>query len=144
MCSSDLLRKVAASPVVTVVPVTTDVTVEPVTTAVARPMASDFDRFWSAYPKKTGKDDALAVWRSGKTKIGRQIPPVEILLESLVRAKTSRAWTKDDGQYIPNPATWLRQARWEDEFTTDMPSAIMNGHNQQVLQEFVDRRGQRV
>jgi len=24
-------------------------------------------------------------------------------------------WLKDDGQYIPLPATWLNGARWEDE-----------------------------
>ena len=29
--------------------------------------------------------------------------------------KLSRQWQKDGGQYIPNPATWLNQGRWEDE-----------------------------
>ncbi len=24
-------------------------------------------------------------------------------------------WTKDDGTYIPHPATWLNQECWEDE-----------------------------
>jgi hypothetical protein len=29
--------------------------------------------------------------------------------------KTSAQWQKDNGQYIPNPATWLNQGRWDDE-----------------------------
>jgi len=28
-------------------------------------------------------------------------------------AKKSEAWTKDGGQFIPAPLTWLNQARWE-------------------------------
>jgi hypothetical protein len=28
---------------------------------------------------------------------------------------TSAEWTKDGGQFIPHPATWLNQKRWEDE-----------------------------
>jgi len=34
---------------------------------------------------------------------------------AIERQKSSRQWTKDDGQYIPNPSTWLNQERWEDE-----------------------------
>lgn len=26
-------------------------------------------------------------------------------------------WRKDNGQYIPNPATWLNQGRWDDVLT---------------------------
>ncbi len=29
--------------------------------------------------------------------------------------KQSEQWTKDNGRFIPNPATWLNQGRWEDE-----------------------------
>lgn len=29
--------------------------------------------------------------------------------------KQSAQWTKDGGQYIPNPGKWLRQRLWEDE-----------------------------
>jgi transcription elongation factor len=24
-------------------------------------------------------------------------------------------WTKDNGQFVPNPETWLNQGRWNDE-----------------------------
>jgi hypothetical protein len=29
--------------------------------------------------------------------------------------KKSSQWQKENGQYIPNPATWLNQRRWDDE-----------------------------
>jgi hypothetical protein len=29
--------------------------------------------------------------------------------------KNSQQWTKDNGQFIPMPATWLNGRRWEDE-----------------------------
>lgn len=41
--------------------------------------------------------------------------PVETLLTAIERQKCSAQWSKDGGQYIPNPATWLNQCRWEDE-----------------------------
>jgi hypothetical protein len=81
-----------------------------------RPSATPgFDQFWDSYPKKRGHDDALTVWRHGQSKAGHPIPPVEIVLAALERAKASDDWAKDHGQYIPNPATWLRQGRWQDE-----------------------------
>jgi len=30
-------------------------------------------------------------------------------------AKKSPEWTKDNGKYIPYPATWLNAKGWEDE-----------------------------
>ena len=27
----------------------------------------------------------------------------------------SEQWRRENGQYIPNPATWLNQERWNDE-----------------------------
>lgn len=34
---------------------------------------------------------------------------------ALERQKRSRDWTKEGGQFVPYPATWLNQRRWEDE-----------------------------
>jgi len=35
--------------------------------------------------------------------------------ENLRKQKNSDDWTRNDGQYIPYPATWLNGQRWEDE-----------------------------
>lgn len=70
-----------------------------------------FSEFWKAYPKKSGKGAAETAWR--KIKPNRELRKVMIL--AVEKAKRSAQWTKDNGQYIPNPATWLNQKRWEDE-----------------------------
>ena len=70
-----------------------------------------FDRFWEAYPRKVGKDAAAKAFAKRKPDealIGR-------MLQALAVQKASEAWSKDRGQYVPNPATWLNQGRWMDE-----------------------------
>lgn len=74
----------------------------------------DFEKFWSAYPKKIGK-------RPAKKAFGKVTVPIETLLSAIERQKCSAQWSKDNGQYIPNPATWLNQGRWEDEL--DQPTS---------------------
>ena len=69
-----------------------------------------FDRFWSAYPRKVGKKDAVKVWN--------QIKPDDSLIDQIVqgveRWKRSEQWTKDEGRFIPYPATFLRGERWNE------------------------------
>lgn len=43
------------------------------------------------------------------------LPSVEVLLQALEAQKRSRDWTKEGGQFVPLPATYLNQHRWEDE-----------------------------
>lgn len=69
---------------------------------------ADFDRFWKVYPNKTGKQAARKAF--DKVKVS-----VDILIAAVEEQKTWEKWTKDGGQYIPNPSTWLNQGRWEDE-----------------------------
>ena len=70
-----------------------------------------FELFWQAYPKKTGTGAAKTSFR--------KIKPSQELTERMIRAvelaKQSEQWQRDNGQYIPYPATWLNQRRWEDE-----------------------------
>lgn len=70
-----------------------------------------FDSFWKSYPKKVAKDAAYKAFAKRK--------PDDKMLKDILQAvelqKTQEQWTKDGGQYIPNPATWLNQGRWMDE-----------------------------
>lgn len=68
-----------------------------------------FDRFWAAYPKKIGKGAAEKAF--AKAPINGHLADV---LTALERQKHSEQWRRDGGQFIPNPATWLNQRRWED------------------------------
>lgn len=67
-----------------------------------------FAEFWLAYPKKVGKGEAERKWKTLK-------PDAGAVLSAVKRQSASEQWRKDGGQYIPNPATWLHQRRWEDE-----------------------------
>lgn len=70
-----------------------------------------FDKFWSCYPKKTAKQSALKAF----LKLNPDEELLNKMLSSLEQQKKSVQWTKDNGQYIPYPATWLNGKRWEDE-----------------------------
>jgi len=70
-----------------------------------------FDEFWEAYPRKVGKEAARKAWR----RIKPTADHFEKILSVVEKAKNSRQWQKDNGQYIPNPSTWLNQGRWDDE-----------------------------
>ena len=72
---------------------------------------SDFSRFWDSYPKKVGK---IATEKSWNKANGKR-PPLESILAKLDQLKKSPQWKKDGGQFIPNPATWINQGRWDDE-----------------------------
>jgi len=76
---------------------------------------SRFNEFWVAYPKKAGKKAAFAAWK--KAKVTAELH--QAILAAIRLQKTSAQWQKDNGQYIPNPATWLNQGRWDDEITAD-------------------------
>ena len=70
-----------------------------------------FDRFWGAYPRKVSKADA----RKAFAKLNPDAALVEDMLRALDWQKRLPDWTKDRGQFIPYPATWLNARRWEDE-----------------------------
>lgn len=70
-----------------------------------------FKKFWKQYPKKKAKKPALKSFQ----KINPDDELLSTMLAALETQKLTNDWTKEDGQFIPLPATWLNQARWEDE-----------------------------
>lgn len=70
--------------------------------------SSNFLTFWEAYPRKEAKGAAWKAW-------AKLIPPVDKVLGALVWQRMSQAWTKDGGQFVPLPSTYLNARRWEDE-----------------------------
>lgn len=73
--------------------------------------ANDFAQFWKAYPKKKSKGTAEKAW----AKIKPNEQQVSAILAAIEQAKTSVDWQKQNGQFIPYPATWLNAKGWEDE-----------------------------
>lgn len=74
-----------------------------------------FEAFWTAYPKKKSKGQALSAWKKLKPDSSLQA----MILEAIENQKRSPDWQKDKGQYIPYPATWLNAMAWEDEMPAE-------------------------
>lgn len=87
--------------------------------------SSAFESFWTHYPKKVGKDAAWKIWQ----RLRPDVDVIEAMRVALEWQTESREWTKDGGQYIPNPATWLNAGRWKDAppDTTQSGSAFFDG-----------------
>lgn len=79
---------------------------------------TEFDTFWSKYPKKKGKKAALKAWGKATDK-----PKIEVILKAIDEQKRSKDWNKEHGQFIPEPATWINNGRWDDvvEVDSDFP-----------------------
>jgi hypothetical protein len=87
---------------------------------------AQFEQFWNEYPKKRSKGDGEKAWL--------QIKPNKDLFNKIMaglnKAKLSQEWAKDDGQFIPYPASWLRKKGWEDEYKQAKPELSSHGHQQ--------------
>ncbi|NQT61659.1 MAG: winged helix-turn-helix domain-containing protein [Candidatus Marinimicrobia bacterium] len=70
-----------------------------------------FEQFWAKYPKKKSKKPALKSFQ----KINPDDALLSTMLDALETQKLTNDWSKEGGQFIPLPVTWLNQARWEDE-----------------------------
>ena len=60
---------------------------------------------------------------------------LETMIQAIEQHKRSDQWTRDNGQYIPHPATWLNQRRWEDETTV----ASQKSGKQVIAQDYEQR-----
>lgn len=72
----------------------------------------DFERFWLEYPRKTGKAEAYKSWK--------RIVPDSDMVDMMIAA-INKQWEdyyhKIELRFIPHPATWLNNERWNDDFS---------------------------
>lgn len=73
-----------------------------------------FDEFWAIYPRHDAKKDARKAW----DRLNPDPALQQQIADALAWQTVSEQWTKDDGQYVPMPATYLRGERWTDERRT--------------------------
>ena len=81
-----------------------------------------FDEFWSIYPKKVDKKGSLRAFKN-IPKLKEVFP---VIIQALEIQKQSIQWTKDHGQYIPNPTTYIHQERWNTVTEADQVQAKIN------------------
>ena len=67
------------------------------------------EQFWPAYPRKVSKPNALKAWKNAT----KRAEPAEIMAALSVWVAYWEA--KNEPEFIPHPATWLNQERWNDE-----------------------------
>ena len=69
-----------------------------------------FALFWSKYPKKVAKKAAIKAFN--------KLNPDRILFRRITKSLDeqikSEQWSKENGQFIPYPSTWLNGERWAD------------------------------
>jgi hypothetical protein len=70
-----------------------------------------FDIFWQTYPNKVGKENARKAW----SKIKPDAELFDKIIKKVEELKVCDDWTKNGGQYVPHPATWLNRGGWDDE-----------------------------
>lgn len=75
---------------------------------------AEFLEFWAVYPKKVGKGDAYRKWQT----LVKSEKKKEQVIASVQKHKSSDRWKEEEGKYIPNPATFLHQKRFDDEVIT--------------------------
>jgi uncharacterized protein YdaU (DUF1376 family) len=73
-----------------------------------------FMAFYSAYPRKVGRKNAFASW----SRLSPAPEQCDAIMRHVAKAKLSHDWTKENGKYVPYPATYLNQKRWMDEVDT--------------------------
>lgn len=71
---------------------------------------SFFDTFWREYPKKKSKGTAQKAFVKALNRT-----TFDTIMTALRALKGSYEWTKNGGQYVPYPATWLNADGWNDE-----------------------------
>lgn len=71
-----------------------------------------FSLFWKIYKKRVGRKEALKAWEKIKPEL------YDNILIALGEHNKQESWAKEDGQFIPHPATWLNKERWNDEIKT--------------------------
>lgn len=74
-------------------------------------LIESFSIFWGVYPRKVAKPMALRAW----LKIKPSIELTERILQGVRNHQAGKQWQEDGGRFIPHPATFLNQQRWEDE-----------------------------
>jgi hypothetical protein len=71
-----------------------------------------FNQWWSAYPRRTGKGGARVAFEKAMGRIKGPDPFGTLLAATRLFAESSISW---DIRFIPYGSTWLNQDRWEDD-----------------------------
>lgn len=93
-----------------------------------------FNQFWHEYPKKKAKVAAMKAWA--------KLKPDDVLFDAIMlglrRARASIEWKREGGRFIPHPATFLNQGRWEDEYLPSEQRPSKRDLQNMSIEEYVE------
>lgn len=82
---------------------------------------SDFHLFWSEYPLKKGKKQAMKTWDK-LAQVPKEdcdaLPDIEKIVSSIKSQKVEKKQLREQGEFCPkwkHPSTWLNAGCWDDE-----------------------------
>jgi len=79
-----------------------------------------FEEFWKIYPRKVSKKYAKKIWDKNKLD-----SIADIAIANVLKRLETGSW--GDHRYIPHPATYLNQERWNDEINEEVKN---NGYQE--------------
>ena len=103
-----------------------------------------FEDFWSAYPRKDGKQEAIKAWKALNPNKELQGAILEDIRRRLDR---DGSWHKTEMRFIKMPASYLRGRRWEDEgVVKDVaeyrePEPVIDEEMEQLIAKVYERNG---
>lgn len=86
-------------------------TKEQAASAKAENLSISFGEFWKAYPRKTAKGEAEKAFNKA---FSRDFNKIEDAIKGIEAYKKTEQWKQG---FIPHPATYLNQKRWEDDLS---------------------------
>jgi hypothetical protein len=96
-----------------------------------------FDSFWKIYPRKESKQNARKAWD--------KLKPSPALAEKIIKGVLIYAatpqWTKDGGQFIPHPSTFLNQRRWEQAIEGTVNATAASSNLERLYQQCLEEEG---
>jgi hypothetical protein len=93
-------------------------------------LSPGFDEFWSLFPNKVGKAEAVKAFAKA----------AKLVDLATMMAGLRRYVAKTDDRPWCNPATWLNQARWDDQPAVVVPMARAGPAQRPTLIDLIDQK----
>ena len=100
---------------------------------IAQQVEPDFLLWWSFYPRKVGRGAAVKAYKAAHAKVG-----AKVLFDAV--EKFAADPNLPPKVFIPHPATWLADERWNDE---PYPERVLSKEEREA-KELADREARRV
>lgn len=78
----------------------------------------DFEAFWQAYPKRTGR---VAAFRQYQCAVYYQKAAHDSIMKGVEAYRKHVLITNTDFQYVKPPQKWLDEGCWDDEYELNLP-----------------------